>query len=120
MVEFGILQGMSISEIWGCEPGSDQIIFATAEGRRFRLCHHQECCEHVTVEDVCGDPSDILKWPIYCAEERSSAGPEGHDSATWTFYHLSGVGGSLDIRWLGTSSGYYSEKVEFEEIDPNP
>ena len=72
--------------------GEDKIVFTTNEGRQYKLYHHQECCESVTVEDIVGELSDLVGEPILIAEEATSTqNPQGvtkeyQDSFTWTFY----------------------------------
>lgn len=112
------------------------IFFETAEGDVFSMTHTQDCCESVQVEDICGELEDLIDSPILEAEEvtggyydyESGAPheeiPEGFEapypgceSWTWTFYKLATNKGSVTIRWLGTSNGYYSESVDFFRLE---
>ena len=94
-----------------------EIVFETNEGEVYALYHEQDCCEHVYVEDVCGDLEDLVGSPILMAAEVSGEndGPlsEYDESFTWTFYRLSTNKGSVTIRFYGSSNGYYSESVYF-------
>jgi len=119
---FSDLVGMTIESIVGLETGSEEVFFTTTEGRVFRLAHIPDCCETVQVEDVCGDTEDLIGAPILQAEESTGETPQGvkepTDSYTWTFYKLATIKGSVTIRWLGESNGWYSETVDFAEVRP--
>ena len=118
---FKILKGKTIVRIDGCEVGSEKITFYEKSGRRFVLHHNQSCCETVTLNEIIGDYADLIGSPILLAEEASNVGaPSPRDSDcsyTWTFYKLSTIKGGVTLRWLGESNGYYSEDVDFKEID---
>ena len=122
-MNFSILKGLTITSIDGLEDDSAEVIFTTSEGRRFEMSHSQDCCERVSIEDVCGDINDLLNSPILLAEEvTSEEDPEDiqkdyhDDSFCWTFYKLSTIKGDITIRWYGESNGYYSVGVDFKEI----
>lgn len=101
----------------------EYLIFTTKDGKEYMLYHSQDCCESVTIEDICGNLNDLLNMPILLAEEviqrdenplnANIPHPEWQDSFTWTFYKLSTNKGSVTIRWYGESNGYYSEEVSF-------
>jgi hypothetical protein len=86
-----------------------------------RFQHHQDCCEHVYIEDICGDLDDLVGAPLIEAEEVSDydAGPlnEYEESYTWTFYRFRTRKGSVIVRWYGSSNGYYSESVSIDVVD---
>jgi hypothetical protein len=111
-----MLEGVTLRSITGMHRGSGEIVFTAEDGRRWRMLHHQDCCESVELEDACGDVEDLIGTPITVAEERSMAGPSRYESSTWTFYELATNRGSMTLRWLGVSNGYYGEGVSFEEI----
>ena len=117
------LIGKTIVSIVGMEEGSEEITFTTLDGKQYKMYHEQDCCENVTIDDVCGDVMDLIGSPLLLAEERTSEenlsdfkNIEWQDSFTWTFYHFATINGYLDLRWYGESNGYYSESVDFEEI----
>ena len=117
------LIGKTIVSIVGMEKGSEEITFTTLDGKQYKMYHEQDCCENVTIDDVCGDVMDLIGSPLLLAEERTSEenppdfkDVECQESFTWTFYHFATINGYLDLRWYGESNGYYSESVDFEEI----
>ncbi len=90
------------------------------DGSAYAFHHEQDCCENVWVEDVCGDVADLIGSPLVQAEEvvskEGDPKPEYPDSWTWTFYKFATIKGSVTLRWLGESNGYYSESVSFDAV----
>lgn len=97
----------------------DEIYFNTDDNKAYKMYHDQDCCESVIIEEVIGDLDDLLNSPITMAEEVSKFDEDACESGTWTFYKLATNKGYVTIRWYGSSNGYYSESVDFIEIDPN-
>lgn len=118
LVDFNELVGKTLSRV---EKHDDLIEFVTVDGVRYQQYHVQDCCESVTVDDVCGDLNDLVGSPILRAEENSNADGDvkdkWDDSYTWTFYRLETAKGSVVIKWYGTSNGYYSESVDTYRVD---
>ena len=115
---FSILVGKTLTKVEGMEKGSEVVDLYTSDGEHFRMQHDQDCCECVEVEDVVGDVEDILNTPVLSAYESTQDGGGDYDStSTWTFYRLQTIKGSLVLRWLGESNGYYSEGVDFFKVE---
>jgi hypothetical protein len=116
-MDFAELQGKTLTKVE--QIGDDVIRFEAADGKAYQLYHSQDCCESVTIEDVCGDLADLVGTPILLAEESTSEmppeGAEVYEDDLWTFYKLRTIKGSVDIRWHGSSNGYYSVSVDFGE-----
>lgn len=116
MADFNELVGKTLLSVTN---DRDEIVFGCSDGSEYKQYHCSDCCESVTVDDICGDLRDILYTPILRAEENSNS--ERYDefqqdyseSWTWTFYKIDTINGGVTIRWYGTSNGYYSESVDF-------
>ena len=103
------------------DQSDDRIEMLFSDGSKAIWSHYQNCCETVEIHDVTGNWNDLIGNPLLVAEERTSSEGKPHEyseSYTWTFYTFRGIGGSVDVRWLGESNGYYSESVDFELLGP--
>ena len=121
-MQFSELIGKTLANVENVD--NEEIIFTTVGGEKYKLYHDQDCCESVTVEDICGDLQDLIGSQISKASEdtNSETNPEGvkpeyqDDSFTWTFYNIATAKGHVTIRWYGESNGYYSESVAFAQV----
>ena len=115
---FSVLKGKTLTTVEGLEVGNyDYVKFTCEDGTVYIMEHEQDCCESVSIEDVVGNVSDLIGVPLLMADEVSDydapALAQYEESYTWTFYKLATVKGYVDIRWYGSSNGYYSESVSF-------
>ena len=118
-IDIDNLVGFTMSSVSGMEKESTEVVFITECGKKFLMMHQQDCCEHVSLEDVCGDPADLVGVPILAASEETSgyeAEERYGDDGTWTFYRITTINGTVTLRWLGVSNGYYSESVNIFDI----
>jgi len=129
-----ITHDVNISEMVGqtfvkVEHAVDEFLrFQTADGIIYEFYHNQDCCENVSIEDINGDLTDLEMSPLLLAEESESSSYDGadnpahppkdkyDDSYTWTFYKFATIKGYVDVRWYGSSNGYYSESVSLRKI----
>jgi hypothetical protein len=110
-IPFSDLLGETILSIFQV---SDEYIAIIADnGYVYFLIHEQDCCEHVYIEDVCGELENTIGLVVRAEENQSeSTFDEDKDlSETWTYYKLDTVNDNVTIRFCGNSNGYYSESV---------
>ncbi len=120
--KFDQLIGQTFAEV---RSTGDEMLFILPGGGGWKFYHEQDCCEIVTIEDVIGDLDDLAGSAIIEAEEISNEGApvRGGESYTWTFYRFSTIKGTVTVRWLGESHGFYYESVNFaalpSTVDPS-
>lgn len=117
--DISVLLGKTLIDV---NKTGNSITFITSEGESYLMYHEQDCCESVDIEDIDGDLDDLKDSPITLAEKSTSdENPKTKydDSFTWTFYRLATVKGYVNIRWYGSSNGYYSESVSFIKLKNN-
>lgn len=107
--------GCTLSEV---NENYDEIFFTFDNGKQYKMHHYQDCCESVYVESVVGDWNDLIGTPLTLCEESSNYEENGEygEETQWTFYKFATVKGFVDVRWLGTSNGYYGTSVDVSEI----
>jgi hypothetical protein len=121
-VDVSVLMHRTITNLQ--QNGDDELLFTMDNGDRYIMYHSQDCCEHVRIEDIDGDLYDLVGSPVLQAEVVSGETRDGweeveyqNDSYTWTFYKFATIKGSVTLRWLGESNGYYSERVDFGKVE---
>lgn len=116
----GDLIGKTLSMVYKPE-NSDLMLVLKVEGadERYGFYHQQDCCESVYLEDVVGDLDDLIGNPILVAEEISDETMDTIDDLEvvhYTFYKLATIKGHVDLRFCGSSNGYYSVSVDFVKV----
>ncbi len=53
-----VLEGRTLTEIKHTE--DDELIFYVEDGSQYIMAHSQDCCESVTIDDICGDLKDLV------------------------------------------------------------
>lgn len=128
--KFSDMLNKTLIKVDGCIADSE-ILFYCSDGSKYTQYHATECCESVYVEDIIGEFSDLLNYPLLMCEEVSNL-PEGitpyfvnnggnfynENNGTWTFYRLGTINGYVTIRWFGYSpTGCYAETADFKKLN---
>ena len=100
------------------EKEQNQIRLTTASGRVITITHDQDCCEHVRIAGFDGDMTTLIGRVIIEAtqEETDGSNLEEYESRTDTKLTFRTDSNTVVSRWIGTSNGYYSERVDLWEI----
>jgi Fe-S cluster biogenesis protein NfuA len=117
--------GGGIERVTRDKSASAGIHFIDSQGVNYVLAHEQECCESVSLEDVCGDLGDLEGSPILVAEHRHGKAPVGgadgphydYNVAEYNFYELATIKGSVTFRFHGASNGCYSMRADLFRIE---
>jgi len=112
------IEGATIIKVDGLEKDSSQVAIHTDKGI-YVMFHEQDCCETVEIDDIIGtleEGSVIHKF--ICKTNIDAPMRDKYDvSYTWTFYTIVTSKGYCDIKWYGSSNGYYSERVDFFKVN---
>lgn len=120
MADLKVLVGQTVRLIAGVEQFSVKVYIETEEGGAYCFLHIQDCCESVSLADF--ELDDDLSGALILEANEFSSEPQGNhesedESETWTFYRIDTTKGSLWMRWIGSSNGYYSEAVDFVDMN---
>lgn len=110
-----IFQEMIGAVIESITKTDDKLVFQSSDGRDFKFYHSQNCCEDVYIEDITGDLDDLIGSPLVEAELTSNIDrSEKSDLVIWSFYRYATAKGTVTVRWIGESNGYYSVDVNYK------
>jgi hypothetical protein len=98
----------------------DKILMIFSDGDVGKFYHESEYGESVHINDVSGDWSDLIGNPLLEADEQINdrvkvIDPGGYNDGgigIQTFYTFRGIGGSVNVKWYGETSGRYPVLVD--------
>lgn len=93
-----------------------------SDGRILALYHDQDCCEDVYIADGADELQTLVGEVLTGVEvvtkpfSQEELNDHGEESATWTFMNVLTNKDSVQLRWYGSSNGYYSESADYADI----
>jgi len=114
-----LLEGEILTHI-DIDDSQRQIMLTTESGRIFKIFHAQDCCEDVLIKSTEGDWNTLKGKVIESVSLNEKEIPDDfYRTATETEITFVVNDSTVISRWIGTSNGYYSESVDFEEVINN-
>ena len=115
--------GKTVKSVTG-EIGSGDLTLKFTDGTIAYFYHSQDCCEDVSIDDIVGDTismvgQKLLKASIKVSENCGNTPKHSYedDSYTWTFLTLATIKGYVDVKFYGSSNGYYGEDIDIGITD---
>lgn len=100
----------------------DFLRFIKENGTTYEFYYDHDCCAGCNIEDIVGNLQDLENSPLLQVEESSNRDDPPPkiagfvESYTWTYYKFATIKGYVDVRWYGSSNGYYSESVSLRKL----
>ena len=104
------ITGMTITAVVYKE--TDESLLIHLNTHVLEMLHHQDCCETVYLADVVGSFEDLIGYPLLEVSESIVDIATEDMSSTTSYYNFRTIKASVQLRWVGESSGYYSETVD--------
>ena len=115
------LVGLTIKSVSGCHKGSDTFTIEFENGYSI-VFHYPYTYSNVEIDDVNGDVQGMVGNELLGIECVTNV-PVDPETAVeykqWTFYKFKTIDGYVDVKWYGSSNGYYSVSVNWEILDVN-
>lgn len=120
------LKGEVVSGVFSGGIGLEDAVLITFEsGLVVGMWHKQDCCEYVYLEDVTGNPQDLVGGEVVVCEVRYEDASDDEDSSgwssgdsDWSFLEIRTTKGDCTFRWYGSSNGYYSTTADVCILKP--
>lgn len=95
---------------------NDAVILYFENGHYFTMYHDRDCCESVELIDEDNDNYQSLRDLVGAKLLNIEAVSNEHETSEytrelWTFYNLVTTKDIVQLRWFGSSNGYYSEEI---------
>jgi hypothetical protein len=96
------------------------LTFTMSDGSIYEMGYVPDCCATCVVESGLDDLKAMIGQKLVAVTEDSSKETPADvkqeytpESQTWTFYTFRSNKATAQLRWFGSSNGYYSESVTF-------